>query len=112
MRALKAAEVELLCPLKSKGKLIGVLALSKKQPRGFYSSDDIDLFTTLARKNACLRGSWVSDTSHLWVAMNLVAAGRYPFDRLITHQFPLEQATEGLKVTESKESVKAVLRPE
>lgn len=72
----------------------------------------IDLFSMLARKNVRLQGVWVSDTSHLWRAMNLVAAGRYPFERLITHQFSLDEATEGLKVTESKESVKAVLKPQ
>jgi len=71
----------------------------------------LELFKTIARKNARLQGVWVSDTSHLWRAANLVASGRYPFDKLITHRFPLAQATEALKVTESKESVKAVLIP-
>ncbi len=71
----------------------------------------LDLFTSIARKNVSLQGTWVSDTSHLWRAANLVAAGRYPFDRLITHRFSLEEATRGLEVTESKESVKAILKP-
>ena len=56
-------------------------------------------------------GVWVSDTSHLWRAINLVASGRYPFEKLITHRFPLEDATRALEVTERKESVKAVLLP-
>ena len=71
----------------------------------------IELFSTLARKNVRLQGVWVSDTSHLWRAANLVASGRYPFEKLITHSFPLEEATNGLEVTESKESVKAILQP-
>jgi len=71
----------------------------------------IELFKTIARKNVRLQGVWVSDTSHLWRAANLVAGGRYPFDRLITHRFPLDQATRALEVTASKEAVKAVLLP-
>ncbi|MFW6280192.1 MAG: zinc-binding dehydrogenase [Planctomycetota bacterium] len=71
----------------------------------------VDLFTSIARKNVKLQGTWVSDTSHLWRAANLVAEGRYPFDRLITHEFSLDEATKGLEVTESKESVKAILKP-
>ena len=71
----------------------------------------LELFKTLARKNVRLQGVWVSDTSHLWRAANLVACGRYPFHKLITHTFPLEEAGSALKVTETKESVKAVLVP-
>jgi diguanylate cyclase (GGDEF)-like protein/putative nucleotidyltransferase with HDIG domain len=50
--ALNASEVELLCPMKSKGKLIGILALSKKHSDGFYSRDDMDLLMTLANEAA------------------------------------------------------------
>ncbi len=71
----------------------------------------VEIFRSIARKNVRLQGVWVSDTSHLWSAVNLVARGNYPFDKLITHTFPLENATEALKVTESKESVKAILKP-
>jgi len=89
-------------------------------PGGTYSMPGIatpqreislELFRTLARKSARLQGVWVSDTSHLWRAATLVASGRYPFHRLITHRFPLEEATRALEVTESKEAVKAVLVP-
>jgi diguanylate cyclase (GGDEF)-like protein/putative nucleotidyltransferase with HDIG domain len=40
--------IELLCPIKSKGNLIGILALSKKQSGGSYSTDDMDLLVTVA----------------------------------------------------------------
>ena len=46
--SLSNSEVELLCPIKSKGSLIGILALSKKQSGGSYSADDIDLIVTLS----------------------------------------------------------------
>jgi diguanylate cyclase (GGDEF)-like protein/putative nucleotidyltransferase with HDIG domain len=51
-RTLDAAEIELLCPMMSKGKLIGILALSKKQHHGFYSKDDTDLLMTVAHETA------------------------------------------------------------
>jgi diguanylate cyclase (GGDEF)-like protein/putative nucleotidyltransferase with HDIG domain len=51
-RTLDAAEIELFCPMMSKGKLIGILALSRKQPRGFYSKDDTDLLMTVAHETA------------------------------------------------------------
>jgi len=45
--ALEAARVELLYPIKARNSLVGILALSKKSPRGFYSQDDTDLIATL-----------------------------------------------------------------
>jgi diguanylate cyclase (GGDEF)-like protein/putative nucleotidyltransferase with HDIG domain len=52
INSLASAEVEVLCPIKSKQKLIAILALSKKHPRGFYSRDDTDLIMTLANEAA------------------------------------------------------------
>lgn len=69
----------------------------------------IALFEQLARKNVNLQGVWVSDTSHLYQAVRLVLSGRYPFEKLVTHRFPLAQANEALRVMESKEAIKAVL---
>jgi len=71
----------------------------------------ISLFEHLARKNVNLQGVWVSDTAHLYQAVRLVMSGRYPFEKLVTHRFPLAQADEALRVMESKEAIKAVLEP-
>ena len=49
---IDAAQIDLLCPLKSKKKLVAILALSKKYPRGFYSTDDKDMLMTLAHEAA------------------------------------------------------------
>jgi diguanylate cyclase (GGDEF)-like protein/putative nucleotidyltransferase with HDIG domain len=48
--SIEAAELELLLPMKSKGNLIGVLALSKKPAGGPYSGDDLDLLSTLVNE--------------------------------------------------------------
>jgi len=50
--SLDAARIELLCPIKSKQKLVAILALSKKHPRGFYSRDDTDMLMTLSHEAA------------------------------------------------------------
>jgi len=47
-KSLEVLGIELLCPIKSKGTLIGILALSKKQSGGSYSTDDLDLLMTVA----------------------------------------------------------------
>lgn len=45
---LAASNLELLYPIKSRGKLIGILALGKKQSKDFYSQEDIELVMSLA----------------------------------------------------------------
>ena len=45
---LDARQIELLCPIRSKGSLVGILALSKKQSGTSYSADDTDLLMTLS----------------------------------------------------------------
>ncbi len=51
-QAIADAGLEVLCPVKGKGSLIGILALGKKESRGFYSNDDLDLIMTLATEAA------------------------------------------------------------
>jgi len=71
----------------------------------------IDLFAHIARKNVGLQGVWVSDTDHLWQAIQLVLARDFPFEKLVTHRFALEDAMRGLEAVEKCEAVKAVLEP-
>jgi len=52
--AFSNLEIETFYPMKNKGNLIGILALSKKHPYGFYSFDDINLLTTMVREVAVL----------------------------------------------------------
>jgi diguanylate cyclase (GGDEF)-like protein/putative nucleotidyltransferase with HDIG domain len=47
-KSLDGPGIGLLFPIKSKGNLIGILALSKKQSGGTYSTDDMDLLVTVA----------------------------------------------------------------
>ncbi len=50
--ALNALGVELLCPIRSKSKLIGILALGKKESDSPYSNEEADLLMTMANEAA------------------------------------------------------------
>ena len=69
------------------------------------------LYEQVSRRNVTLQGVWVSDTSHLVQAVDLVLSGRYPFERLVTHRFPLAEVNEALHAVESRAALKAVLEP-
>jgi len=50
--ALMAPGVELLCPIRSKGNLIGILAVGEKQSGSPYSDEEVDLLMTMANEAA------------------------------------------------------------
>ena len=89
-------------------------------PNGVYAIPGIatpvgevpfSLYEDVARKNVRIQGVWVSDTSHLWAAIQLVLSREFPFERLVTHAFALDDAMQGLQAVEKCEAVKAVLKP-
>ena len=49
---IKAPGMELLCPVRSKGNLIGILAMGKKQSGSPYSDEEVDLLMTIANEAA------------------------------------------------------------
>ncbi len=51
-RALDALGVELLCPISSQGRLIGILALGEKQSGTSYTDDESDLLKTMSNEAA------------------------------------------------------------
>ena len=71
----------------------------------------LDCFSDLVRKNLHLQGVWVSHTRHTFQAIQLILQNRDKFRRLVSHQFPLRQATEALETMMGKEALKAVLLP-
>ena len=50
--AISVLGVELLCPIRSKGSLIGILALGEKQSGTPYTDEEIDLLMTMANEAA------------------------------------------------------------
>ena len=75
-------------------------------------SIELDLYKDIALKNLHLQGVWGSHTKHTEMALQLVQ--KYPehFSQLVTHRFPLEDATKALQVVQAREGVKTVLVPE
>ena len=71
----------------------------------------VSFYEDVARKNVRVQGIWVNDTSHLCQSVKLVLSKKYPFERLITHKFKLEEATEALKTVDARKAMKAVLMP-
>ncbi len=71
----------------------------------------ISFYEDVALKNVRIQGVWVSDTRHTYEAIQLVLTGRFPFEKLITHRYSLEDANKALEVMEKKEAIKAVLVP-
>lgn len=49
---IQESQIELMCPIISKHKLLAILTLSQKQRPGYYNRDDIDLVTMLAKESA------------------------------------------------------------
>lgn len=47
---LETSELGLLCPVMSRGELIGILALGKSQSHTYYSSDDMEFLTSIANQ--------------------------------------------------------------
>jgi len=68
-------------------------------------------FEEVVRKNARLQGVWVSDVRHTRRAISLVRQHAEAFGALVTHRFPLAEATAALAAVESREAMKAVLLP-
>jgi len=99
------ASLEALSLVRPGGKVVYV------GPAVSIGETPIRFFEDVARKNLELRGVWVSDTSHLDKAVALALSGRYPFEKMVTHTFGLEDATEALRASGLPGAVKVVIEP-
>jgi len=67
----------------------------------------------ITRKQLTVYGSWASEPRHLAAAIEFLRKQRerFPFDRLVTHRFPLDHANEALQTTARWVSGKSVIVP-
>lgn len=67
----------------------------------------------ITRKQLTVYGSWASEPRHMAAAIEFLRKQRerFPFDRLVTHRFPLERANEALETTAQWVSGKSVIVP-
>lgn len=68
----------------------------------------IQIYENLVRKNATYKGIWVSDTSHLISAVNLILKKKYPFDEIVNGKFSIFEAREGIESVKNREIIKSV----
>src|SRR2546421_1654245 len=67
----------------------------------------------ITRKQLQVFGSWSSEPRHLRAALEFLCKTRekFPFNSMVTHRFPLEQANEALTTTAQWQSAKSVIVP-
>lgn len=68
-------------------------------------------FESIVRKNVRLQGVWVSDVRHTLRAVSLVQQYPEAMTALVTHRYPLAEATRALGEVASRDAMKAVLLP-
>ncbi len=71
----------------------------------------VRIFEDIVRKNVRLQGVWVSDSSHFCQSVSLMLSGRWPFEKVVSHRFSLEEATVALETVKQRQALKAVLLP-
>jgi threonine dehydrogenase-like Zn-dependent dehydrogenase len=76
-------------------------------------SVEINPHWDLNRKHLEVSGCWGSDFSHFYRGVRVVAryGDRFPWDRLISAEYSLDQAGQALADVESSKVVKALIRP-
>jgi len=76
-------------------------------------SEDIgvEFYSDIVNKNLTIKGVWASDAGHLKKSIEIVQAGKFPFDRLVTHRFSLEDHEKAWDVLQEKKGVKLVFEP-
>ena len=73
---------------------------------------ELDLYRGIELKNLRFQGVWVSHTRHTKQEMALILSDPERFGTLVTHRFPLEEATtDALRAVQARKAVKAVLMP-
>jgi threonine dehydrogenase-like Zn-dependent dehydrogenase len=67
----------------------------------------------ITRKQLQLHGSWGSEHRHMALALEFLRlqGGRFPFEDLVTHRFPLSRVMEAIETTQRWQSTKSVVVP-
>jgi L-iditol 2-dehydrogenase len=65
------------------------------------------------RKHLNIRTVWGSETTHVYQAIRTISDNyaEFPFEKLVTHRFSLDEAQKALETQEKHVSVKAVISP-
>jgi threonine dehydrogenase-like Zn-dependent dehydrogenase len=72
---------------------------------------ELDMYWDVVRNNITIRGVWASDASHLEKAISIVQSGKFPFEKLVTHRFKLEEWQKAFDIISRKQGLKVVFEP-
>ncbi|MHA2171827.1 MAG: zinc-binding dehydrogenase [Candidatus Kariarchaeaceae archaeon] len=66
------------------------------------------------KKHVTIKGCWGSDFSHFYLAIKFMNEyqNRFPFDKIISKEYPLEEAEQALKDVEELRIMKALITPD
>lgn len=84
------------------------LTMGFAQPAGLQS---LDFYNEVVKKNLTIKGVWVSDCSHTFMALELCKKEAELFKKLVTHKVSLDEANYGIELMRSKEALKVVIKP-
>ena len=65
------------------------------------------------KKHVTIKGCWGSDFSHFYLAVKFVEqyADKFPWDRIISREYSLEEAAQALQDVKNYKIMKAVIKP-
>jgi len=65
------------------------------------------------KKHLIIRGSWGSDFSHFYLSVKLIEkySGSYPWEKIISREYSLEEASQALDDVENLRVMKALINP-
>lgn len=74
---------------------------------------EINPHLDINRKHITIRGSWGSDFSHFYLATKFISKYRnnYPWEKIISHEYSLEETTQALEDVENLKVMKAIIKP-
>ncbi|MFX0122210.1 MAG: zinc-binding dehydrogenase [Candidatus Hodarchaeota archaeon] len=74
---------------------------------------EINPHLDINKKHLIIKGSWGSDFSHFYLAVNFIKrySTTYPFKNLISHEYSLEEAAKALDDVEHLRVMKAIIKP-
>jgi len=67
---------------------------------------------TICKKDLDVLGSWVFPKTQFKVAFSLLGSGRFPFEKLVSHKFKIEDAEKAFDAVDRREATKAAIVPQ
>lgn len=84
------------------------LSVGFSQPAGVC---EVDFYRQVVNRNLKIQGVWVSGAQHTARALELTLNNLELFQKIVTHRFKLEEASEAIQAMAGRDGLKVVLEP-